>query len=85
MCRTLIKSDYPRKQIKFQEFDSGLFNSDEEVIMFIQSAIDILRENLSLHFLVFDEVCNPDYTNGNRKFIPLIDWLLIQFFWIDCS
>ena len=44
---------------KVQAFDFSLFDSDEEVIRFIQIAIDILRENLPQKILLFDEVCKP--------------------------
>ncbi|MEO5650841.1 MAG: hypothetical protein ABIR03_13085 [Ginsengibacter sp.] len=40
---------------KVQEFDFSLFDSDEEVIRFIEIAIHILRENLPQQILLFEE------------------------------
>ena len=45
---------------KVQEFDFGSFQCDKETIRFIQSAIDILRQNLPQQILWMDEVCNPE-------------------------
>ena len=52
---------------KVQEFDFTSFECDKEVIRFIQIAIDILRKNLPQQILLFDEVCNSDFTNNNSK------------------
>ena len=43
-----------------REFDFSSIECDEEVIRFIQSAIDILRQNLPQQILLMDEVCNPE-------------------------
>ena len=49
---------------KVQEFDFSSFKSDKEIIRFIQTAINILRENLPQQILLFDEYCNSDCPNG---------------------
>ena len=58
---------------KVQEFDSGLSDFNEEVIRFIQLEIDFLRENLPQQFLLFDEVCNPNFTYDSGKSIMRIE------------
>lgn len=43
---------------KVQQFDFSSFDSDEEIIRYIQKAIDILRKELPQQILLFDEFCN---------------------------
>lgn len=50
---------------KVQEFDFSSFHSDKEIIRFIQTAINILRENLPQQILLFDEICKTDCPNDN--------------------
>ena len=50
---------------KVQEFDFSLFHSEKEIINFIQTAINILREHLPQQILLFDEYFKTDCPNDN--------------------
>lgn len=43
---------------KVQTFDFSHFENDEEIIQYIELAIEILRENLPQQILLFDSICN---------------------------
>jgi adenylyl- and sulfurtransferase ThiI len=53
VCGDIFKITTARRS---REFDFSSFPCDKEVIIFIQSAIDILRQNLPQQILLFDDV-----------------------------
>ena len=52
VCGDILKISTAKKEM---EFDFSSFDSDKEIINYIQSAIDILREYLPQQILLFDE------------------------------
>jgi hypothetical protein len=58
VCGDIFKIATARKS---REFDFSSFPCDKEVITFIQSAIDILRQNLPQQTLLFDKGCDSDF------------------------
>ncbi len=43
---------------KVQQFDFSSFDSDEEIVRYIETALTILRNELPQQILLFDEFCN---------------------------
>jgi adenylyl- and sulfurtransferase ThiI len=58
VCGDIFKITTARRS---REFDFSSFPCDKEVIIFIQSAIDILRQNLPQQILLFDEGCYSEF------------------------
>lgn len=54
VCGDIFKITTAKKE---EEFDFSYFHSDKAIILFIQAAINILREKLPQQILLFDEVC----------------------------
>ena len=52
------------KQIH-RNFDFGLFDFGKEIIRYIQTPINILKEHLPQQILLVDEICKTDCTNDN--------------------
>jgi adenylyl- and sulfurtransferase ThiI len=58
VCGDIFKIITARKS---REFDFSSFECDKEVITFIESAIDILRQNLPQQLLLFEKGCHSDF------------------------